>query len=121
MRIAVGVQQGLFGGDQRALAVHMNGAAFAYQRRRKYRQRDLAQYPRREHRIVGERRILVAPGVELPLHPRARAIHPPHESRPDVARPRIVQRQLQQFGLAGAGELGFRRIVRPRHHHHRFE
>src|SRR5882724_3323722 len=74
MRIPVGVEQALFGGHQRALPVGVNSSAFADERCSIEADIGLPRNAAGELGIVRPRMILVAPGVELPLHGGASAV-----------------------------------------------
>ena len=119
--IAVRVQQSLLGGEQGALAVHMDRAAFAHQRRAIDLQALTLQHAAGEFRVVREGKIFVAPGVELPLHAGARAIRPTQHGGAAVARPRVIDDNFEDFRFPGAGEFHFRKILRPRGDRHRLE
>ena len=79
-------------GDQRALAVDMDRAAFADQRSPIGAHARGAQQSLAQRRIVCVRMIFVAPGIELPGRPAARAVGAHKKGRADVAGPGIVER-----------------------------
>src|SRR5689334_15694665 len=68
MRIAIGIEQALIGGQKRTLPVGVDGAAFGHQRRRIETDVGLTRNAAGQLGIVGPGMILVAPGVELPLY-----------------------------------------------------
>ena len=93
-RVAVGIEQHGLRGDQRALAVERQPAALGHERCLVDAHPEQLRKPGRQLRIVGERRVLAAPGVEAEVHGghAAAAVH--DEDRPVVAHPGVVDREL---------------------------
>jgi hypothetical protein len=97
-RIAIRIQQALFGDESGTLAVHMNRAAFVDERRAITRAafdlehllRDLVVLVPREVQTARE----AAPGVEAPVNAAPRSRLAGDERRSDVAHPGVVVRDL---------------------------
>src|SRR6185437_4827850 len=121
VRIAVFVEETLFGRQQCALAVHMNGPAFADERGVIDQRVDGGGGLGGEFRIVIVGVIFVAPGVELPLHGGLAAFRVAEECRADVARPGIVEHDLECFDAARTSEFRFGAILCAHRHHHGLE
>ncbi|MNN43497.1 hypothetical protein D3C81_1577370 [compost metagenome] len=118
--VAVGVEQHRFGGDQRALAVHVDRAAFIAQRRSEALAAQTIEHAAGQAfvQVVGR---LAAPGVEAPAHPGQTFLRVNHEARAGVAAPAVVDRQRNQFDVRPAQGFGVGNGRRINDHFHRFE
>ena len=98
LRIAIGVHQALFGRDQRALAIHVNGTPFHHEWSLiTVAAFDLQYFPGDEIVLVPreiQSAVQAAPAVEHPVD-AANIAAPVHdERRSDIAHPGIVARHL---------------------------
>ena len=101
VRIAVGVEQAFLGGQQRALAVHVNGAAFQHEAGRDVAGATLDAQHLAGHLAVAlpgpvQATVEAAPGVEVPVHAAHFAVAVDDEGRAGVAYPGVIAAHLHQ-------------------------
>jgi len=72
--IAVGIEQALLRREQGPLAVHMQRATFAHERRAIEGQARHLEHAAGKRRIVAVRTVFLAPGVEHPLNARSASL-----------------------------------------------
>src|SRR5688572_2779818 len=125
VRISVAVQQALLGDQRRALAIHVDGAAFIDERRaisvtgfdlQHLASHGVVQVPREIQPAVEP-----APGIEAPVHTAFHAFLVDHERGADVAHPGVVVGNLDHapgFGQQAAREL---EVLRGHAHAHGLE
>ena len=85
------VQQALLGGEQRPLAVSVEGAALEHERRLVPPHAPGFGDGRRHPRVLVVGREVLAPAVEAEVHQRDPSLVVAHEDRPVVADPRVVK------------------------------
>ena len=100
-------------GDRAALEDQVRGVAAVLAQQ--------LQHARREPRVVVVRAELLAPAVEAELHAGAPALAVGQEDRAGVARPGVVERQLDDLDPFAAEPPRLRRLARVGDHQHRLE
>jgi hypothetical protein len=103
--ISVRVEQALLAGQQGALAVDVNGAAFEHQGHRATRQVQMLQYGAGDRRVLVVGLIPAAPAVEAPIDAFDAASAVDDEARAGIAGPGIVV----GHGQAGDARTAFER------------
>ncbi len=119
MRVAVGIEQALRGGQQRSLAVDVDRAAFEDLRPDDASRTRLFEDEARQPGVAGEALEDEAPGVEAPIHPGEPARTVDQERRPGVARPAIVEVAHHDVGDACRQPPRLVGVLGPHHEAHR--
>lgn len=100
-RVAIGIEQHGLGGDQRALAVHVDGPTLVGQRHAETLQAEAIENPPRQ---AGVLRVggLSTPGVETPADTGQPELRMADETRSGIAAPTVIDGQLDEFDIARA-------------------
>ena len=121
-RVAVLLEQALLGRDQRPGAVDADRAALEHEVGGvAARHAELGEHARGELRVLVVGDVLLAPAVEAELDPGAAAVLVADEDRARVARPRVVERQLDDVDAGAAQPPRLRGLARVDGHQHRLE
>ena len=119
--IAAGAQQALLGGQQRALAVDVDGAALEHHGRLVAPHAEALEQRRAERRVMLVGSAGAAPGGDAPVRPRDPARAVDEEAGGAVADPGIVDLEGLLLDPAAADERGVGDVLGPRHQGHGLE